>query len=57
MFVDDRMAEFPAFTMDGTNTPDISEIRTRTPDPVGPGDLREILKILKSFSFLTMLSL
>nr|XP_054772682.1 LOW QUALITY PROTEIN: radial spoke head 10 homolog B-like [Lytechinus pictus] len=43
IFVDDRMAEYPQFTMDGTNTPDLSGIRTRTPDPAGPeqhvGDL------------------
>lgn len=36
IFVEDRMADYPDFVMDGTVTPDISEIRTRTPDPAGP---------------------
>lgn len=36
IFVEDRMADYPEFAMDGTVTPDISEIRTRTPDPAGP---------------------
>ncbi|PIK56756.1 putative radial spoke head 10-like B [Apostichopus japonicus] len=36
IFVEDRMADYPEFVMDGTVTPDISEIRTRTPDPAGP---------------------
>ncbi|XP_072170323.1 radial spoke head 10 homolog B-like isoform X2 [Diadema setosum] len=43
IFVEDRMAEYPQFTIDGNTTPDISGIRTRTPDPAGPapdlGDL------------------
>ncbi|KAJ8413699.1 hypothetical protein AAFF_G00082060 [Aldrovandia affinis] len=36
-FVDDHMAEFPAFSMDGTTTPDLSGIRTQTP-PCGKGE-------------------
>ncbi|XP_071962232.1 radial spoke head 10 homolog B-like [Antedon mediterranea] len=36
IFHDDRMVEYPDFAMDGTNTPDITGIRTRTPDPLGP---------------------
>ncbi|KAK6328282.1 hypothetical protein J4Q44_G00002600 [Coregonus suidteri] len=32
-FVDDHMAEFPAFCLDGSNTPDLSGIRTHTPRP------------------------
>lgn len=43
IFVDDRMAEYPQFTMDGTNTPDMSGIRTRTPDPAGPGTSTKII--------------
>ncbi|KAM4624517.1 radial spoke head 10 homolog B [Polymixia lowei] len=30
-FVDDRMAEFPSFCLDGSKTPNLSEIRTHTP--------------------------
>lgn len=33
------MADYPEFVMDGTVTPDISEIRTRTPDPAGPSKI------------------
>ncbi|XP_015215792.2 radial spoke head 10 homolog B isoform X1 [Lepisosteus oculatus] len=36
-FVDDHMAEFPGFSMDGTSTPDLSGIRTHTP-PCGEGE-------------------
>ncbi|KAJ8283963.1 hypothetical protein COCON_G00028130 [Conger conger] len=38
-FVDDHMAEFPDFSMDGIQTPDLSGIRTETP-PCGKGDPR-----------------
>ncbi|XP_070555862.1 radial spoke head 10 homolog B-like [Ptychodera flava] len=34
MFIQDRMLEYPQFRMDGMNTPDISQIRTQTPDIV-----------------------
>ncbi|XP_066520825.1 radial spoke head 10 homolog B isoform X3 [Hoplias malabaricus] len=30
-FIDDRMAEFPAFSIDGAKTPDLSGIRTHSP--------------------------
>lgn len=33
MFANDHIVEYPDFTMDGTTTPDISQIRTRTPLP------------------------
>ncbi|XP_064178998.1 radial spoke head 10 homolog B isoform X1 [Anguilla rostrata] len=36
-FLDDHMAEFPDFSMDGTQTPDLSGIRTQTP-PCGKGE-------------------
>ncbi|KAI1895983.1 hypothetical protein AGOR_G00090130 [Albula goreensis] len=36
-FVEDHMAEFPAFSMGGTSTPDLSGIRTCTP-PCGTGE-------------------
>ncbi|XP_033125967.1 radial spoke head 10 homolog B-like [Anneissia japonica] len=39
IFHDDRMVEYPDFSMDGTNTPDITTIRTRTPDPLGPANI------------------
>lgn len=35
MFANDHIVEYPDFTMDGTTTPDISQIRTRTPLPYG----------------------
>src|SRR6218665_19705 len=35
MFENDRIVEFPQFEMDGRVTPDISQIRTRTPLPSG----------------------
>jgi len=31
--------EYPDFTMDGTTTPDITQIRTRTPLPQGHSEL------------------
>ena len=34
-FENDHIVEFPAFDMDGTTTPDITKIRTRTPLPSG----------------------
>ena len=34
-FYQDRIKEFPTFTMDGRTTPDLSEIRTRSPLPCG----------------------
>jgi len=30
-FENDHIVEFPAFDMDGTTTPDMTKIRTRTP--------------------------
>ena len=35
MFEKDHIAEFPQFNIDGNTTPDISQIRTRTPLPSG----------------------
>ncbi|KAG9267695.1 hypothetical protein AMEX_G18561 [Astyanax mexicanus] len=32
-FIEDRMAEFPEFSIDGTKTPDLSGIRTNSPPP------------------------
>ncbi|KAL0983919.1 hypothetical protein UPYG_G00134760 [Umbra pygmaea] len=32
-FVNDRMAEFPGFSLDGSKTPDLNGIRTHTPHP------------------------
>ncbi|XP_067859868.1 radial spoke head 10 homolog B isoform X1 [Heptranchias perlo] len=34
-FFEDRMAEFPDFSVDGMNTPDLSTIRTRSPFETG----------------------
>ncbi|KAL7869040.1 hypothetical protein AOLI_G00130280 [Acnodon oligacanthus] len=34
-FINDRMAEFPAFFIDGAKTPDLSGIRTHSPPPDG----------------------
>ncbi|XP_072523856.1 radial spoke head 10 homolog B [Salminus brasiliensis] len=34
-FIEDRMAEFPAFSIDGAKTPDLSGIRTHSPPPDG----------------------
>ena len=35
MFECDHIVEFPDFQMDGLNTPDLTQIRTRTPLPSG----------------------
>lgn len=35
MFERDHIIEYPEFTMDGTSSPDLSNIRTRTPLPMG----------------------
>jgi hypothetical protein len=35
MFEHDHIVEYPDFTIDGHLTPDISELRTRTPLPSG----------------------
>ncbi|XP_006814467.1 radial spoke head 10 homolog B-like, partial [Saccoglossus kowalevskii] len=46
MFIQDRMVEYPQFTMDGMSTPDISQIRTKTPDTSAAplqGDDRSVL--------------
>ena len=42
MFERDHIAEYPDFTMDGTMTPDISMIRTRTPLPNGMDNKKKI---------------
>lgn len=39
MFANDHIVEYPDFTMDGTTTPDISQIRTRTPLPYGKKEI------------------
>ncbi|KAJ8363842.1 hypothetical protein SKAU_G00126730 [Synaphobranchus kaupii] len=49
-FLDDRMAEFPDFSMDGTQTPDLSGIRTQT--PCGKGEHHRGAKSLDSGSSL-----
>lgn len=43
MFANDHIVEYPDFTMDGTTTPDISQIRTRTPLPYGVLILVELI--------------
>ena len=43
MFERDHIAEYPDFTMDGTMTPDISMIRTRTPLPNGMDNKKNYL--------------
>ena len=43
MFERDHIAEYPDFTMDGTMTPDISMIRTRTPLPNGMDNKKKLL--------------
>ena len=35
MFERDHIVEYPEFTMDGTTSPDLTNIRTRTPLPMG----------------------
>lgn len=35
MFERDHIVEYPEFTMDGSSSPDLSNIRTRTPLPMG----------------------
>ena len=35
MFEKDHIVEFPNFVMDGMTTPDMTQIRTRTPLPAG----------------------
>jgi len=35
MFERDHIVEYPEFTMDGSSSPDLSHIRTRTPLPMG----------------------
>lgn len=35
MFEHDHIVEYPDFNIDGSTTPDISNIRTRTPVPSG----------------------
>ncbi|KAH3850321.1 hypothetical protein DPMN_092730 [Dreissena polymorpha] len=35
MFERDHIVEYPEFTMDGTSSPDLTNIRTRTPLPMG----------------------
>jgi len=39
MFEFDHIKEYPDFNMDGNNTPDLGEIRTRTPLPMGECNL------------------
>lgn len=34
-FEKDHIMEYPSFTMDGNSTPDLTQIRTRTPLPTG----------------------
>ena len=35
MFEKDHIVEYPLFSMDSVTTPDLSQIRTRTPLPMG----------------------
>ena len=35
IFDHDHILEYPTFVMDGVNTPDLSQIKTRTPLPSG----------------------
>ena len=37
IFEKDHIVEYPNFTMDSVSTPDITQIRTRTPLPSGNG--------------------
>jgi hypothetical protein len=48
MFERDHIAEYPDFTMDGTMTPDISMIRTRTPLPNGMDNKKNSLSHYRS---------
>ena len=35
VFENDHIMEYPSFAMDGVSTPDVTQIRTRTPLPSG----------------------
>ncbi|XP_077991620.1 radial spoke head 10 homolog B-like [Glandiceps talaboti] len=51
MFIQDRMMEYPQFRMDGVTTPDITQIRTQTPDPVGPrADIGDDVSVISNES-------
>lgn len=58
MFANDHIVEYPDFTMDGTTTPDISQIRTRTPLPYGVLILLNLLELLiQKYVLVILLSL
>lgn len=58
MFANDHIVEYPDFTMDGTTTPDISQIRTRTPLPYGVLILLNLFELLiQKYALVILLSL
>ena len=46
IFEKDHIVEYPNFTMDSVSTPDLTQIRTRTPLPSGNGENSRRNKIL-----------